>query len=58
VEVEYALKTKANPIGVAEYRLQPRLPGTLKGKLPSEKQLVAALREAMPEPASQRARKR
>ena len=34
VEVEFALKTKTNPIGVAEYQLQPRLPAELKGELP------------------------
>ena len=35
VEVEYALRTKANPIGVAAYALQSKLPGELKGKLPT-----------------------
>lgn len=39
VEVEYALKSKSNPIGVAAYELQSKLPGDLKGKLPSAKQL-------------------
>lgn len=48
LEVEYALKTKANPIGVAEYRLQPTLPASLKGKLPTARQLAAALRPALP----------
>jgi predicted nuclease of restriction endonuclease-like (RecB) superfamily len=47
VEVEFALKTKTNPIGVAEYRLQPRLPAKFKGRLPSEKQLAAAVRDLM-----------
>jgi hypothetical protein len=40
VEVEYALRTNANPIGVAVYELQSKLPGELKGKLPSAKQLA------------------
>ena len=40
VEVEYALRTKANPIGVAAYALQSKLPGKLKGKLPTAKQLA------------------
>lgn len=40
IEVEYALRTKQNPIGVAAYELQSKLPGTLKGKLPSAKQLA------------------
>jgi hypothetical protein len=47
VEVEFALKTKTNPIGVAEYRLQPKLPAKFKGRLPSEKQLTAAVRDLM-----------
>jgi predicted nuclease of restriction endonuclease-like (RecB) superfamily len=48
VEVEFALKTKMNPIGVAEYQLQPRLPAQLKGRLPSARQLAAVVRENLP----------
>ena len=48
VEVEFALQTKGNPIGVAEYPLQPRLPTELKGRLPSAKQLAAVVREILP----------
>jgi predicted nuclease of restriction endonuclease-like (RecB) superfamily len=48
VEVEFALKTKTNPIGVAEYQLQPRLPAQLKGRLPSARQLAAVVRDALP----------
>jgi len=44
VEVEFALKTKMNPIGVAEYQLQPNLPAEFKGKLPTAKQLTDAVR--------------
>lgn len=44
LEVEFSLKTKANPIGVAEYQFVPKLPAGLKGKLPSAQQLTAALR--------------
>jgi predicted nuclease of restriction endonuclease-like (RecB) superfamily len=44
LEVEFALKTKTNPIGVAEYELQPRLPAEFRGKLPTARQLSAALR--------------
>jgi hypothetical protein len=44
VEVEYALRTKANPIGVAAYQLQSKLPGELKGKLPTAKQLAEIVR--------------
>ena len=47
VEVEYALRTKANPIGVAAYALQSRLPGELKGKLPTAKQLADIVRAEM-----------
>jgi predicted nuclease of restriction endonuclease-like (RecB) superfamily len=46
VEVEFALKTKTNPIGVAEYQLQPRLPARFKGRLPTAKQLAEAVRKA------------
>jgi predicted nuclease of restriction endonuclease-like (RecB) superfamily len=48
VEVEFALKTKTNPIGVAEYELRPKLPAEFKGRLPSAKQLADALRDSMP----------
>lgn len=43
VEVEFALKSKVNPIGVAEYQLRPTLPKELKGKLPSSKELSEAI---------------
>ncbi len=49
VEVEYALRTKANPIGVAAYHLQSKLPGDLKGKLPTAKQLAGVVRAEMEE---------
>ena len=49
VEVEYALRTKRNPIGVAAYQLQSKLPGNLRGKLPTAKQLSDAVRAALPE---------
>jgi hypothetical protein len=39
LEVEFALKSKTNPIGVAEYELQRKLPREFKGQLPTEKQL-------------------
>ena len=51
VEVEYALRTKHNPIGVAVYQLQSKLPGELKGKLPTAKQLSDVVRAALPEKA-------
>ncbi len=49
VEVEYALRTKANPIGVAVYQLQSKLPANLKGKLPTAKQLADVVRSVLPE---------
>lgn len=49
VEVEYALRTKKNPIGVAVYQLQSKLPADLKGKLPTAKQLAEVVRAVLPE---------
>jgi predicted nuclease of restriction endonuclease-like (RecB) superfamily len=48
VEVEYALRAKTNPIGVAAYQLQAKLPAELKGKLPTAKQLADVVRSALP----------
>lgn len=48
VEVEFALKSKMNPIGVAEYRMQSQLPAEFKGKLPTAKQLADVVREVLP----------
>ncbi len=41
--VEFSLKTKSNPIGVAEYQLTDKLPKEFKGKLPSVGELRMAL---------------
>ena len=49
VEVEFALKTKNNPIGVAEYQLQPKLPAHFKGRLPTAKQLADVVRKVKEE---------
>ena len=49
IEVEFALKSKNNPIGVAEYRLQARLPAELKGRLPTARQLADAVRGLLPD---------
>ena len=43
LEVEFSLKSKTNPIGVAEYQLKSTLPRELKGKLPTDKQLSEAI---------------
>lgn len=48
VEVEYALRAKRNPIGVAVYQLQSKLPADLKGKLPTAKQLADVVRTVLP----------
>ena len=48
LEVEFALKSKTNPIGVAEYQLRTALPATLRGKLPTAKQLEDAMRSELP----------
>jgi predicted nuclease of restriction endonuclease-like (RecB) superfamily len=47
IEVEFALKTKGNPIGVAEYQLQAKLPPEFNGRLPNSKQLTEAVRNAL-----------
>ncbi|MDB6023018.1 MAG: hypothetical protein JWQ04_2875 [Pedosphaera sp.] len=49
VEVEYALRAKRNPIRVAVYHLQTKLPAELKGKLPTAKQLADVIRSVLPE---------
>ncbi len=54
VEVEYALKTKQNPIGVAEYQLQSKLPADMKGKLPTARQLADVVRATLPEKKEKR----
>ena len=50
VEVEYALRTKTNPIGVAAYQLQPELPSDMRGKLPTARQLADVVRAVVPAP--------
>jgi len=49
VEVAYTLRAKTNPIGVAAYRLQAKLPAELKGRLPTAKQLADVVRTVLPE---------
>jgi predicted nuclease of restriction endonuclease-like (RecB) superfamily len=48
LEVEFALKSKINPIGVAEYYLQTKLPSEFKGKLPTARQLTEGIRSVLP----------
>jgi len=42
---EYSLRDMSKPIGVAEYKLTPKLPRNLRGKLPSPKVLAEALED-------------
>jgi len=49
LEVEYSLRTKLTPIGVAEYRLYCMLPDELKEKLPTEHELSRALQREIKE---------
>lgn len=44
--VEYALHDARKPIGVATYRTVKRLPGNLKGQLPSPEQIIKLLEDA------------
>ncbi len=44
LEVEYSLRSKSNPIGVADHSFTRKLPKNLAGMLPTAKQLEAALR--------------
>ena len=48
MEIEFALKFKTNPIGVAEYQLQSKLPAEFRGKLPTAKQLADVVRAVLP----------
>jgi len=57
IEIEFALKTKANPIGVAEYQLKASLPAEFKGRLPTAKQLADVMRAGLPMAQSFRTRK-
>jgi len=47
LEVAFALKSKTNRIGVAEYLLKGALSARLRGKPPTAKQMEDAMREAM-----------
>lgn len=42
---EYSLRDMNKPIGVTEYELMSKLPSTLRGKLPTPKQLAEALKD-------------
>ena len=44
--VEYALRDTTKPMGIAEFRLQEKLPKDLQGSLPTIEELEAELRAA------------
>lgn len=58
LEVEYSLRSKSNPIGVASYALMRTLPKQLRGQLPSARELKNALAEAMDSESPATRRKR
>lgn len=43
LEVEFSLKSKANPIGVATYQLYPQVPQEYQGMLPTDEELQRVL---------------
>jgi predicted nuclease of restriction endonuclease-like (RecB) superfamily len=45
VVAEYALRGMAKPIGISEYELTEKIPGPLKGKLPTIKEIEAELND-------------
>ncbi len=49
LEVEYSLRSKANPIGVANHTFLHDVPKTLRGQLPTARQLKAVMSKALEE---------
>lgn len=49
LEVEFSLKSKTNPIGVATYQLYPEVPKEYEGMLPTDKDWQRLLESALPE---------
>jgi hypothetical protein len=49
LEVEFSLKSKANPIGVATYQLYPQVPQEYQGLLPTNEDWQRLLESALPE---------
>ncbi|MEO5584633.1 MAG: PDDEXK nuclease domain-containing protein [Flavobacteriales bacterium] len=49
LEVEYSLRSKANPIGVATHTFLHDVPKTLRGQLPTARQLKAVMSKALEE---------
>jgi len=49
LEVEFSLKSKTNPIGVATYQLYPQVPEEYQGLLPTDEDWQRLLDSALPE---------
>ncbi len=49
LEVEFSLKSTANPIGVATYQLHPQVPEEYQGMLPTNEDWQRLLASALPE---------
>lgn len=49
LEVEYSLRSKANPIGVANHTFLHDVPKTMRGQLPTARQLKAVMSKALEE---------
>lgn len=49
LEVEFSLKSKTNPIGVATYQLYPQVPEEYQGLLPTNEDWQRLLESALPE---------
>ena len=49
LEVEFSLKSKANPIGVATYQLYPQVPEEYRGMLPTDEDWQRLLESSLPE---------
>lgn len=49
LEVEYSLRSKANPIGVANYTFLHDVPKAMRGQLPTAQQLKAVMSKALEE---------
>jgi len=49
LEVEYSLRSKSNPIGVANYTFLHDVPKTLRGQLPTAQQLKEVMSKALEE---------
>lgn len=58
LEVEYSLRSKANPIGVANYTFLHDVPKAMRGQLPTAQQLKAVMSKALEEERPSPSRKK